>query len=84
MASELAVSADAGRSGCEGCDDGDDCTTDAGTCVSLCASAAQSVLPGDPIALPPTSRAARDAAVLILGGCSHSPEHGPPKLITLG
>jgi hypothetical protein len=86
MAAEQAVSTDAGHAGpggCDGCDDGQDCATDSGTCLSQCASAVPGVLPGEPIASPPTSRAALDAAVLILGGCSQSPEHGPPKLVTL-
>jgi hypothetical protein len=84
MAAEQAVLADAGHpahSDCEGCDDGDDCTTDAGTCLSLCASAALCLLPAEPIAWPPTSEETVDAGRLIPGGCSNRPEPGPPKLL---
>jgi hypothetical protein len=81
MAAERAILADAGWSGCEGCDDGDDCTADVGTCVSLCASAVQGLLPDEAIASPPTSGTAFDTVGLILGGWSHSPEHDPPKLL---
>ena len=84
MAAELAVWADAGGAGpngCDGCDDGHDCATDAGTCFSQCASAAQGILPGEPLASPPDARAAFEAVGLIPGGRANSPEHGPPKLL---
>lgn len=84
MAAELAVSTDAGHpgpNGCDGCDDGHDCATGADTCLSLCVSAAQGLLPAEPIASPPASRGTFDAAGLIPGGRSNSPEHGPPKLL---
>jgi hypothetical protein len=86
-AAEMAVSAEAahpGPSGCDGCSGGHDCETDAGTCLSVCGSAAQGMLPGEPAALPPTSRASFEAVGLVPGGHSNRPEHGPPKLITLG
>jgi hypothetical protein len=84
MAAELAVSSDAGRAGpngCDGGDDGHDCATDAGTCFSQCASAAQGILPGEPLASPPDARVAFDAVGLIPGGRANSPDHGPPKLL---
>jgi hypothetical protein len=81
MAAELAVAGEACHAGPNGCDDGHDCATDADTCLALCVSAAQGVLPAEPIAAPPASRAAFDAVALIPGGRTNSPEHGPPKLL---
>jgi hypothetical protein len=86
MAAELAVSAEAGHTGssdCDGCG-GSDHKTDAGMCLSMCASAAQGILPGEPVALPPASRASFQVARLVLDGRSNSPDHGPPKTLTLG
>jgi hypothetical protein len=87
MAVEMAVAADGahhGPSGCDGCGDGSDHETDAGMCLSMCGSAAQGLLPGEPAALPPASEASFQVARLLLGGRSHSPDHGPPKTLTLG
>jgi hypothetical protein len=87
MAAEMAISAefgDAGPSGCDGCSGGDDGKTDAGMCLSVCGSAAQGMPPGEPVALPPASRASFQAVHPLLGGRSHSPDHGPPKILTLG
>jgi hypothetical protein len=84
VAVEAASLADAGHhgpNGCDGCADDHDCATDPGKCLSLCASAAQGLLAGDPLASPPGARAAFDAAGLIPAGCSNRPEHGPPKLL---
>jgi hypothetical protein len=84
MAAEMAVSADAGHPGphgCDGCGDGD---VDASTCLSVCGLAAHGMLPGEPVALPSASRASFQAGYLIFGGCSHSPDPGPPKRLTLG
>ena len=86
MAAEMAVSAEAahpGPHGCDGCGDGDR-DLDASTCLSVCGSAAQGLLPGEPAALPPASQASFPAAWLVVGGRFHSPDHGPPKILTLG
>jgi hypothetical protein len=86
MAAEMAVAADGahhGPSGCDGCG-GSDHETDAGMCLSVCGSGAQGLLPGEPAILPPTSEAGFQVARLLLGGRSHSPDHGPPKTLTLG
>ena len=85
MAAEMAVSAEAchtGTSDCDGCGSGH--KSDAGMCLSMCASAAQGMLPGEPVALPPASRASFQAAYLTLDGRSHGPDHGPPKTLILG
>jgi hypothetical protein len=87
MSAEMAVSAAAshpGPSGCDGCSSGDDGETDAGMCLSVCGSAAQGLLPGEPATLSAASRASFQAVHLLLGGRSHSPDHGPPKILTLG
>ena len=87
MSAEMAVSTHAGHagaSGCVGCSGGDDGETDAGMCLSVCGSAAQGMPPGEQAALPAASRAAFQAGYLVVGGRSHSPDHGPPKILTLG
>jgi hypothetical protein len=86
MAAEMAISTEAGDarpSGCDGCG-GDGGKTDAGMCLSVCGSAAQGMPPGEPVALPPASRASFQGVHLLLGGRSHSPDHGPPKILILG
>jgi hypothetical protein len=84
MTAELAVAGEGdhpGPNGCDRCDDSHDGATDADTCLSLCVSAAQGLLPAEPIAAPPAARATFDAVGLIPGGRTNSPEHGPPKLL---
>jgi hypothetical protein len=86
MAAEMVISAEAGGggpSGCDGCG-GDDGKMDAATCLSVCGSAAQGMPPGDPVTPPPASRASFQVVHLLLGGRSHSPDHGPPKILALG
>jgi hypothetical protein len=86
MAAEMAVSAEAGHTGssdCDGCG-GSDHKADAGMCLSVCGSAAHGMLPAEPLALSPAARASFQAVRLLLGGRSHSPDHGPPKILTLG
>ena len=85
MAAEMAVAADGahhGTSGCDGCG-GSDHETDAGMCLSVCGSAALGLLTGEPAALPPASEASLQVARLLLDGRSQSPDHGPPKIVTL-
>jgi hypothetical protein len=86
MAMDMAIATDGAHHGPSDCDGGggSDPKSDAGMCLSVCGSAAQGVLPGQLTALPPASRAAFQAARLLLGGRSHSPDHGPPKILTLG
>jgi hypothetical protein len=86
MAAEMAVAAEAshtGSSDCDGCS-GSDHKADAGMCLSVCGSAAHGTLPGEPVALSPASSASFQAGHLLLGGRSPSPDHGPPKILTLG
>jgi hypothetical protein len=86
MAAEMAVSAEPGHTGssdCDGCG-GTDHNADAGMCLSVCASAAHGMLPAEPLGLSPASEASFQLARLLLGGRSHSPDHGPPKTLTLG
>jgi hypothetical protein len=84
MAAEMAFSAETAQPcphGCNGC--GDDGDRDAGTCLSVCASAAQGLLPGEPAAVSAASRASFELGHLVLRGPSYSPEPGPPKTLTL-
>lgn len=84
MAAEMAVAAEAAPPcphGCDGCGAGD---LEASTCLFVCGSAAQALVPGEPVALPPAARASSEAGRLVLGERSHSPEPGPPRPFTLG
>ena len=86
MAAEMAVSAEVAQPcphGCDGCADGDG-DVDASTCLSLCGSAAQGVLAGEPLALLPVARVSFQAGYVALGGRFHSPDPGPPRSLTLG
>jgi hypothetical protein len=87
MAAEMTVADDGAHqppSGCDGCGDGDHKDMNAGTCLPVCESAAQGMLSGEPVALPPASGTSFQAAYLVLGGRYHSPDHRPPKILTLG
>jgi hypothetical protein len=87
MSAEMAVSTEAGHAGpggCDGCSGGEDGQTDAGMCLSVCGSAAHGMPPGEPPAQPAASGASFQAVHLLLGGRCHSPDHGPPKILTLG
>ena len=87
MATAMAVGADGadhGRSGCDSCDGGDHNDMNAGTCLTICASAAQGLISSNLLPLPSASQAGLQVAQLLLSGQFHSPEHGPPKILTLG
>ena len=87
MAAEMAVAADDahhGPGGCDGCGSGDHEGIDVGTCLAVCGTAAQGLMPGELLTLPSTSRADFQIARLHLSGQFHSPDHGPPKILTLG
>ena len=86
MTAEMAVATDGAHhpSDCDGCAAGDQKGADAGTCVSVCGSAAQGLMSGELLTLPATSRTAFQAAHLLLSGQTNSPDHGPPKILTFG
>ena len=87
MAAEMAVAPDGahhGSSGCDGCGGGDHKDMDAGTCLTVCGSAAQGLMSGELLPLPSASRTGFQVAQLLLSGQSHTPDHGPPKTLTLG
>jgi hypothetical protein len=87
MAAEMAVAADDahhGPSGCDGCAGGDHNDMDAGTCLAVCGHAAQGLMPGELLTLALASRTDFQIARLQLSGQFHSPDHGPPKILTLG
>jgi len=87
MAAEMAVAADGGQhgpSGCDGCGGSDHEDMDAGTCLAVCGTVAQGLLPGELLTLPSASRTDIQIARLHLSGQFHSPDHGPPKILILG
>ena len=87
MATAMAVGADGadhGRSGCDSCDGGDHNDMNAGTCLTMCASAAQGPISSDLLPLPSASQAGVQVAQLFLSGQFHSPDHGPAKILARG
>jgi hypothetical protein len=87
MAAEMAITANGahdGSSGCHGCDGGDHQGMEAGACLAVCPSAAQGLMPAELLMLPPASRTNFQIARPQLSGEFHSPDHGPPKTLTLG
>ena len=84
MAAEMVVSAEASMpTGCDGCT-GDAADADVLTCQSVCGSAAHGLLPGEPAARPAGARTIFGLTSPVLGGRSNRPDHGPPKILTLG
>ena len=87
MAAGMTVAANGthqGPSGCDGCGGGDHDDMNAGTCLTVCASAAQGLISSDLLPLPSASQAGLRVDQLLLSGRFHSPDHGPPKILTLG
>jgi hypothetical protein len=85
MSARIAIEmADLGSDGCHGCDGAENDGADAMSCLLVCASAAQGVLPGEPADLSWASRAAFRIAHVLGNGHVSSTDHGPPKLLTLG
>ena len=87
MAVETAFAADDahhGPSGCDGCGGSDHEGMDAGTCLAVCGSATQGLMPGELLTLPSASRTDFQSTRLHLSGQFHSPDHGPPKILILG
>jgi hypothetical protein len=87
MAAEMAVAADRGHHGpsdCNGCGGGDHKSAGTGSCLSVCGSGAQGLVPGELLMLPSASRTGFQVAHLLVSGQSPSPGHGPPKILTLG
>jgi hypothetical protein len=87
MAAEMAVAADIGHYGpsdCKGCGGGDHKSANTCICLPVCGSAVPGLLPAELIMLPTASRTGFQVARLLVSDRSHSPDHGPPKLLTLG
>jgi hypothetical protein len=87
MAAEMAFAADDayhGPSGCDGCGGSDHEAMDAGTCLAVCGIVAQGLLPWEVLTLPSASRTNIQIARLHLSDPLHSPDHGPPKILTPG
>ena len=85
MAAEMVVSAEGSApTGCDGCTGDDAGDADMLACQSVCSSAAHGLLPGEPAAPPAVLRTAFGLASSILDGRANRPDHGPPKILTLG
>jgi hypothetical protein len=81
MAAEMTIGAEScAPSGCDGCDGG----AAIDTCLSVCGSTAHGLLPVEPVALLSASRADFRTECLVPGGRTKIPDHGPPKISTLG
>jgi hypothetical protein len=87
MSGKMAISAEMakpGSNGCHSCDGDDYGGADTGTCTAVCGPAAQGLMSGELLTLPSASRTGFQVARLLLSGQFHSPDHGPPKILTLG
>jgi hypothetical protein len=87
MAAEMAVAADSGHHGpsdCKGCGGGDHKSGNTGICLSVCGSAAQGLVPEELLTPPSDSPNRLQVAHLLVSDQSHNPDHGPPKILTLG
>jgi hypothetical protein len=87
MAAETAFAADnanPGPSGCDDCGGSDHEGMDGGTCLAVCGSATQGLMPGELLTLPSASRTGFQSTRLHLSGQFHSPDHDPPKILILG
>jgi hypothetical protein len=87
MAAQIAVAPDDahhGPVGCDGCGAGDHEGIDAGICLVVCGTGSQGLMPGELLTLPSASRSDFQIARRHLRGRFHSPDHGPPKILTLG
>jgi hypothetical protein len=87
MATEMAVAADGAQhaSGdCSGCGGSDHQGMNPSTCLALCGIAVQGLISGEVLMLPSASRMSLQVTRLHLSGQFHSPDHGPPKILTLG
>jgi len=87
MAMVMSIPADGaldGSSHCEGCGGGDHKDMNAATCLTVCASAVQGLVSGELLTAPSASRTGYRIAQQLASGRSHTPDHGPPKIFTLG
>jgi hypothetical protein len=86
MAADMAIAADDahhGPGGCDGCGSGDHEGIDAGICLVVCGTGGQGLMPGELLTLPSASQTDFQVGRLHLSGQFHSPDHGPPKILTL-
>jgi hypothetical protein len=87
IAAEMAVAADDahhGPDGCDGCGSGDHEGLDAGICLVVCGTGGQGLIPEELLTLPSASQTDFQIGRRHLSGQFHSPDHGPPKILTLG
>jgi hypothetical protein len=85
MAAKMAVTGvmvTPGSGGCDGCGDDPD-GVDLVSCLAACGAALHGLLPGELLTLPSASRTDFQSTRLHLSGQFHSPDHGPPKILTL-
>jgi hypothetical protein len=87
MFTEMTVAADCadhGPSSCDSCGGGDHKHVDPGSCLAVCGSAAQGLMPGQLLVWPAALRTGFQVGGLLVSGQFHNPDHGPPKIFTLG
>jgi hypothetical protein len=86
MAADMAIAAYGAHhapGGCDGCGSGDHEGIDAGICLVVCGTGGQGLIPGELLTPPSSSQANFQVARPHLSGQIHSPDHGPPKILTL-
>jgi hypothetical protein len=87
MAAEMAIAADDAHhrpSGCGGCGGGDHNSMNAATCLAICGLASQVLISVELLTLPSAARTGFQVAQRLRNGQFHSPDHGPPKILTHG
>jgi hypothetical protein len=87
MAVEMGIAAPMSTSGsddCHGCDDGDLDGADLSSCLAVCGAAVQGLPPAQSADLPQASQSDLYTVDPVFSGRTNTPDHGPPKLLTLG
>jgi hypothetical protein len=87
MAVEMTLAADHvhhGPNGCDGCGGGDHNNMNASSCLAVCGTASPGLTPEELLTLLSVSRTDLQSARLSFSSQFHSPDHGPPKILSLG
>lgn len=86
MAAKMGIAASMTTSGsdcCQGCDGADSDGVDLSSCPAVCGAAVQGLPPAEHAHLPRASRAVFNTIDLVFDGRTNTPDHGPPKILTL-
>jgi hypothetical protein len=73
-----------GPNGCDGCGGDDHNNMNAASCLAVCGAASPGLTPEELLTLLSVSRTDLQSARLSFSSQFHSPDHGPPKILSLG